>query len=265
MTMTDDCLVVGDIHGGWFTLVRLLNKAPKGLKVVFHGDLIDRGPNSRKVVEFAMDKAIPTCLGNHCDLCLAFYGRKARCASFYERGIWLSNGGDKAVKNWPTIDSRGKTEVVRHRDRGIGGCVPDDVLTWMESLPPYLTPSDQLDDKGRELLVSHTGYGLCANREDRDGWMTALWGRYPFDGPFASDPATGEPRDDGFHRVFGHTPCKQVITNQMWHNIDTGSVYGDRGGGKLSALLWPSKTIIDQVFDETPCEQTFQIVEGRLT
>lgn len=258
-TTTDDCLLFSDCHGAFYTLIRLLNKAPKGLRVISLGDEIDRGPHSRKVVEFVMSNGIPSVASNHVDLCLAYSahtkrGYKAKCTSYYERDIWLYNGGDWALGNWPHFDSKG------HR---CGERIPDEVLDWMAALPPYLYPSECLDENGRKLLASHTGYGLNA---DSDHWISALWGRHMGggaggDGPFKLDPETWKEADDGYHRVFGHTRVKEAVVTDQWSCIDTGAAYGEPFG-VLSALLWPSKMILTQPYDETPCEPTFAVVNG---
>ena len=124
-------ICISDIHGCYYTLIRLLDKCPKPARLFFLGDLIDRGPHSRLVIEFAINNEIPTCFGNHESLCLDFYNRKSRCSEYYERGVWLNNGGDKAVKNWPIIDARGADTPAKRqlleRDRYIGGRVPDSV------------------------------------------------------------------------------------------------------------------------------------------
>lgn len=254
--MNDDTIILGDIHGAANTMIRLLNRAPKGLKVVFHGDLIDRGPNSRKVVEFAMENKILTCSGNHEDLALAYSKHKkrgyiARCASYYDHDVWLYNGGYDALGNWPHIDEKGRRD---------GEFIPDEVLRWMAALPPYLYPSDQLDEDGRKLLVSHTGYGLNA---DSDNWISALWGRYPDDGPFAWTPETYKERDDGLYRVFGHTRVSKIVVGERFTNIDLGAAY--KQTATLGAFLWPSKTVMTEPFNESPCDPTFAIVDGRLT
>lgn len=258
--MKNDCLIFSDCHGAFYTLIRLLNRAPKGLKIVSCGDEIDRGPNSRKVVEFVMGNKIPSVQSNHIDLCLAYSehakrGYKARCTSYYDRDVWLYNGGEDALGNWPNFDSKGNR---------CGERIPDEVLDWMAALPPYLYPSEQLDENGRRLFVSHTGYGLHA---DSSRWINALWGRHMEggeggDGPFATDPKTGEEVDDGLYRVFGHTRVKTAEVTEKWANIDTGAAYS--GFETLSALLWPSKTVIIQSYDETPCEPTFTVVDGKI-
>lgn len=265
--MNDDIICLSDLHGCHNTMTRLLNRAPKGLKVVFGGDLIDRGPYSRKVVEFAMQNDIPTVRANHDDLCIAFYRPShSKCGCFYDDGVWLENGGKECLRNWPTVDKRDAKSIAEyHRDKRLGGRVPEEVLDWMAALPPYLYPSDRLDENGRKLFLSHTGYGLAANRLTPDGWMLALWGRRAQDNfPFATDPKTGLEIDDGLYRVYGHSIVKKVTVGLRDTCVDTGAAYSSRGFGLMSALLWPSKTVIEQPFDETPCDPTFTIADGRL-
>ena len=223
---------------------------------MFLGDEIDRGPNSRGVVEMAMNHAIPTVMGNHTSLCLAFYHRNARCAEMYKPGIWLENGGRECLRNWPVIDHRCSTpaEAQRaNRDKYLGGRVPDHVLNWMEQLPAYLYPSTQPDANGLQLFCSHTGFGLSADRGD---WFEALWCRHPYgEGIFP---------DDGLWRPVGHTPVREVKIEEKFGYLDTGAAYGKRGYGNLSAMVWPSKRIIVQPYDETPVRPAFTIEMGGL-
>lgn len=236
-------------------MLRLLNAIPKPFKLILLGDLIDRGPHSRQVVEFAMQNGIPTVLGNHESLALAFYNHDARCGDMYDRGVWLDNGGDKAVRGWLTIDKRTLTGPQIAQAEAIGGRVPDAVLAWMEALPAYIKgPEDQLDSNGRRLLASHTGYGLDADKGD---WFSALWGRHiEGDGDFP---------DDGYWRPVGHTIVKAAQITDTYGYIDTGAAYGSRGYGVLSALMWPTKEVFTQPFDETAVAPQFSVVDGVLT
>lgn len=249
--------LVSDIHGCINTLIRLLNRAPKGAQLVFNGDLIDRGPNSRAVVELAMEYAIPTVCGNHEDLALAFYNRKAHCARDYESGIWLHNGGYEALRNWPVDDTTApydNTPAARQeleRDKNLGGRVPAAVLDWMEGLPPYLTPSSVSDENGRTLLVSHTGYGLNA---DSGHWLSALWGRHPL--------REGDFPEDNYWRTVGHTPVKEVAVTEKWGYIDTGCAYASRGFGHLSGLVWPTKEVLVEPFNEKRVKRQFTLDKG---
>lgn len=258
-------VIISDVHGCWYTLTRLLNRCPQGAKLVFGGDLIDRGPHSRKVVEFAMENKIPTVAANHDDMCLAFYRRKARCAEYYGRDAWLDNGGFEAVRNWKTIDKRGRAGWEAARDESVGGCIPNEVLDWMEGLPAYLTPSDELDSAGRKLLVSHTGYALDEDRRGAAGWFRALWGRRSCDdGPWVGCDCKGNEIDDGYFRVYGHTPTKTPYITDSEANIDTGAAYSKRGYGNLTAFVWPTKEVIAEPYNEAPITPSWRLADGVL-
>ena len=215
-------LIVSDIHGCLQTMLALIAKHGKGRQLICLGDTIDRGPDSRGVVEYMMENGVPTCGGNHEDLAVAYSahtrrGFKSRCGDEYDRDIWLSgNGGREALKSWDA-------------DPRVG--LPDNVLNWMVNLPPYL-----LFDG---LLLSHTGYGLDA---DKGNWLRALWGRHPDSGAFTHAPKTGKPVDDGLFRVYGHTKTRKVELTKTHVNIDSGCAY--EGYGILTGFLWPEREIV---------------------
>lgn len=255
-------IVISDCHGCYHTMVRLLNACPKPARVILLGDLIDRGPHSRKVVEWAMEHQIPTTAANHEDLALAFYNHPAtHCAREYASGVWLDNGGNITVTDWPTVDRR-KPGCEVARDEAVGGRVPDKVLDWMGQLPAYIIPDAPPDANGRRLLLSHCGYGLDADKGTPAGWFRALWGRHRLgDGPF-TQIVDGKPLDDGYHRVFGHTQAKEVQRGEGWIMIDTGAAYGKRGYGNLTAFIWPTHEVITVPFDESPIKARFTVSTG---
>jgi len=124
-------------------MLRLLRqvqqKYPEERKLVLLGDLIDRGPNSNKVVGFAMGSrsSVSVVMGNHEHLAV-------EAISSGDMSGWFNNGGYETVKSW-------------------GGKVPASVLLWMRSLPVSL----QFD----KLLLSHTGHVPA------DCIETSLWAR----------------------------------------------------------------------------------------
>lgn len=212
-------LIVSDIHGCLKTLLALIEKHGKDRQLICLGDMIDRGPDSRGVVEYAMENHVPTCGGNHEDLAVAYSthtarGFKAKCADEYDEDIWLANGGIQALQSWGA-------------DFEVG--LPNKALQWMTNLPPYLRFGD--------LLLSHTGYGLDA---DKENWLRVLWGRHPDDGDFTHEK--GKPVEDGLFRVFGHTRAKKPVVAANHVMIDTGCAY--EGYGKLTGFLWPEKEIV---------------------
>lgn len=144
-------IIISDIHGCFYTLKRLLKKIPQGEPIVFAGDLVDRGPHSAQVIQFAIDNKIPSVLGNHEDLMMCDLGLNTN----YQRGTWMMNGG------LHTLDSYEAGKVSREH------------IEWLCHLPFFL----KFDD----LLVSHTGHGLVHDYDQ----MSALWARehmFPDDG-----------------------------------------------------------------------------------
>src|SRR2546429_477752 len=81
--------LIGDVHGCYTTLRALIQKIPQNMKICFVGDLVDRGKDSRKVVEFVKENNYDCILGNH----EVFY-------MGYDRVTWLNNGGEETLKSY---------------------------------------------------------------------------------------------------------------------------------------------------------------------
>jgi protein phosphatase len=229
--------IIGDIHGCAEELQTLLSKLgyqvewsddhgertvavkpPEGRKAVFVGDLVDRGPNSPDVLRIAMSMTAAgtayAVQGNH--------DRK------FER--WLA-GRKVTIAHGlqQTIDQ------VEGQDRG-----------FRETLPKFLDGlrSHVWLDGGR-LAVAHAGLkeemigrGSGAVRE------FALYGETTgeideFGLPVRADWAASYRGSTTV--VYGHTP----VVRADWVNntlcIDTGCVFG----GKLTALRWPEKELVE--------------------
>ena len=75
--------IIGDVHGEYKTLMALLKKMPD-YQPLFLGDMIDRGPDSKKVLDFAMKhgKAV---LGNHEHMMIDAY----RKGGYYQNSLWV--------------------------------------------------------------------------------------------------------------------------------------------------------------------------------
>ena len=53
--LTEDVVVIGDIHGCYKTLMKALNRAPKNSTFVFLGDYCDRGPHNAEVLNWVLE------------------------------------------------------------------------------------------------------------------------------------------------------------------------------------------------------------------
>lgn len=105
--------IIADISGNFTALRRLLAQMPDD-EAISLGDMIDRGPESRAVVEWFMAHGHAV-LGNHEHMMLDH----CRGTGYYAPGIWESNGGDATLA-------------------AFGGAIPEAVLAWAERLPLYL-------------------------------------------------------------------------------------------------------------------------------
>ena len=199
---------LSDIHGCLNKLEGLLAQcradARGDARFVFLGDYIDRGPDTRGVLELVMDlqrreAGRVTCLiGNHEDLALNAIDDPE------EIDQWVVyNGGDKALKSY------GATHPSQ---------LPADHVAWLRALSTY-------HDDGRRFFV-HAGVNP-SRPLDRQVRHDMLWIREPF---------LSDPRDFGRFIVHGHTPIRggrpDLRPNRV--NIDTAAVLG----GPLTAAVF---------------------------
>lgn len=91
-------IVVGDVAGQYDTLIKLIEPFLGKEEIVLAGDLVDRGPKSREVVQFAInnkDNGVKAIIGNHEDMMIDWYfwNMDGNYNTAYEYDVWLNNGG----------------------------------------------------------------------------------------------------------------------------------------------------------------------------
>lgn len=201
-------LAIGDIHGAIGALLRLLQRLRPGPDdtLIFLGDYIDRGEDSRSVLDYLMKlEQSYRCIflrGNHEDMLLAAYeGGEAEWA------LWLSNGGITTLRDFDLT------------------LPPPRYIQWLRRL--------SLFHETETHYFVHAGLrpgGPPSASTD----MERLWIREPF---LSSD------YDWGKRIVFGHTVhfgSPLVQPNKI--GIDTGACL--RGRGKLTGLVLPGNRFV---------------------
>jgi len=205
---------VGDIHGCLTKLKKLFERIspdPERDTVVFIGDYIDRGPDSKTVVEFVLSlkyqlKNVICLLGNHEQTFLNYYLHQKDGDLFY------LNGGETTVASYGFIDT----------PKGKKINVPERHLHFFTSLLPYYETD--------EYIFVHAGIrpGISLDKQTTDD---LLWIRHEFIRYF---------NDFGKIVVFGHTPLPEPLFESNKIGIDTGAVHG----GYLTCIVLPENKII---------------------
>ena len=195
---------VGDIHGSLTHLTRLVERVPfeSEDRIVFMGDYIDRGPDSRGTVQFLLQfrKQFPRSVflrGNHEEMFEDYLHRSGQFPS----GTFLLNGGAETLDSYG-LDPQGKAQVEDF---------PADHLE-------FLFGTDLMHREDQLLLV-HAGIRPSVPLEDQSR-EDLLWIREEF---FLHEHSLG------LTVVFGHTPLREIFQNLPYAiGIDTGAVYGGR-------------------------------------
>ena len=198
---------VGDIHGCLDKLDRLIaaceaRAGGRPARYVFVGDYIDRGPQSRDVIEFlrrrqAARPGTIVCLrGNHEQMAIDAH------ASDRAMPLWLANNGATTLRNYG------------------GGRISDEHLAWLTALP-------FCHDDGLRFFV-HAGIDLTVPLNEQEPEVM-LWMREPF-------LTYCDEVDCGRFIVHGHTPLRTGAPDLRRRrlNLDTAAVMG----GPLSAAAF---------------------------
>ncbi len=208
-------IIIGDVHGHYEGLTRLLAEISPRTEdqVYFLGDLIDRGPDSAKVVEFVKQRGYHCLLGNHEQLMLDAFPEGRIFAPALQ--AWLYSGGRS------TVASYGEDGILL------------DHLEWLRSLPTYLDLGD--------LWLVHAGVNphLPLNMQSAQEFC---WIRDEFHRsttPYFKDKLI----------ITGHTITftlpnvepGELAQGNGWLDIDTGA-YHPRSGW-LTALDMTNRTV----------------------
>lgn len=205
--------VIGDLHGCSDEPESLLKhlETQEGLGendvLIFLGDYIDRGPNSRGVINLMLDmkRRFPKTRflkGNHEDMLLDFLGFGGRLGHAF-----LYNGGLETIQSYD-----------------ISVFAPPDEM--VAALPAahfkFLCDLESMIEIGNYVCV-HAGLNPLRKYDDQVE-ADALWIRDEF-------IANNHPFEKQI--VFGHTPHQQVLLHLPYKiGLDTGLVFGN----KLSCL-----------------------------
>ena len=157
MSESPHTYVIGDVHGCYDTLMTLVKQLPEDARLIFVGDLIDRGSQSAEVVQFVREGGYECVLGNHEEMmvkAIAYVLDVCQTGGFLNpETLWMANGGIETLLSYG---------VVRIEEGRVEGAIPSKKivkrieadLTWMADLPLYL----KLEEKhpsGKPVVITH--------------------------------------------------------------------------------------------------------------
>ena len=216
--------VIGDVHGMLDTLSELLNKLPLDAKVVFVGDLIDRGDKSAQVISLVRKKGYACVLGNHENTFIRFFKDYFNGMDFdtlmEKWTMWLfANGGKETLQSYDFWDKSNSREAVLKK-------IKSD-MEWMQQLPVYLKLNAK-HPSNLPVVVSHSNITQVWHlRDNKEAFKTF------------KDKTTRTRnltcKNCGILNIYGHTPKPIGTKDKHCINVDTGCCYTQEGYGKLTA------------------------------
>ena len=229
--------IIGDVHGCFDELVDLLSrlgysveqqtnghralgysvKPPEGRKVVFLGDLVDRGPKIPDVLGLVMsmiEAGTALCVpGNH-DIKLM---RKLR-----GKDVQITHGLADSLQQLDKQPPEFRTQVSEFINALISHYVLDDG----KLVVAHAGMKEEMHGRGSGKVRDFALYGETIGETDEFGLPV----RYNWAAEYRGKAMV----------VYGHTPVPQADWLNRTINIDTGCVFG----GSLTALRYPEKELI---------------------
>lgn len=231
--------IIGDVHGEYGSLLRLREKLPKDAKLIFVGDLVDRGRKSKEVIAFVRKNNHSCVLGNHEDMMIAyvkaFEKSYPNLPSIVYWNKWIYNGGKETLLSYEIIYiDKDNGKLVCTEDEEKFNQLLDDVK-WLESLPLFIELEAKKNDK--PIVISHAPVANVwhfrnDNTKKEIFEEYALWNR------------TNPNKNVKIFNIFGHSLQKEVDTSKHYINVDTGCHYTKEGYGKLSAYCVETNEVI---------------------
>jgi protein phosphatase len=224
--------IVGDIHGCLDEVLQLAQKLgydvahnedgwcvghPDGRKLVFVGDLVDRGPDSPGVVRF-----VQGVVASGAGFCVAGNHDVKLARALSGKDVKVTHGLERSLAQLEGVASDAKSNIAKFLDGLISHYVMDEgrLVVAHAGLP------EDLHGRSSARVRSFAMYGETTGETDEFGLPI----RYNWAQLYRGKAMV----------VYGHTP----VLEAEWLNnticLDTGCVFG----GRLTALRYPEKELV---------------------
>ena len=249
--------IIGDIHGCTTELEILLEKLgytyeekdceactyhrlyfhPEGRKVVFLGDLVDRGPrnlDSYQLVSHMVAADNALCVpGNHDAKLL----KKLK-----GKNVQLRHGLEQTIKEFEALPENIVEPFKEKLSAFIDSLVSHYVLDDGKLVVAHGGLKEELQGRASGRVREFALYGETTGETDEFGLPI----RYNWAADYRGRALV----------VYGHTPVPKAIWLNRTINIDTGCVFG----GKLTALRYPERELVEVVAEREYSKPTRPLV-----
>jgi hypothetical protein len=230
--------IFGDVHGDARALKALIARAREfsgpDLQIFSVGDLLDRGPNSKEVIEVCIRESVQGLLGNH-ELWMHKYLTTGKFDEFALHGVM---GGKKTLSSYGISPDLVSSEI----EKTLNLKIPDSHREFFLGLPL----SRNLEIGGRKYRLTHGGIPIEAGKQAQALLVSSLAqiGFAPTPEEIAiniqkmiedNQPEIfvwgGAKKNrvfefpDGSYQVFGHTPWRggaEISDEGKYIALDTG-------------------------------------------
>ena len=217
--------VIGDVHGNYELLMELESQLLSDAELIFVGDLIDRGLNSKDVISFIRENSCLCVRGNHDEYMVKQLFKTPsqweEDLDFYE---WLESGGIMTLLSYG-ISGEYADFFTNPENRNH---IFFNDAKWLSALPYYIE-LDSPTINGRKIVISHSSIGNRWNERNQNSFKN-----------YVTNNRTKPVNVEGIYNIYGHTPSENVKVGEYSASIDTGAYYSK----KLSALEIPTLKII---------------------
>lgn len=222
--MIENVCIIGDIHGTlneFKELLSIIHSKYEKIRIILTGDLIDRGPDSVGVVRLARDLNLECVMGNHEHAFLKWFRNQGTSVDIYTPKDYYHKFSDEDIQyiaNMPTY-----IEL-------------DDLIVVHAGLKPGISLSNQKKEDLMYLRYTDSDRKFISlkkiNKIGKEKSGALFWTEF---GPFDKSIAYG-------HNVhsFENIKIDEYENGTACYGLDTGCCFG----GKLSALIWNTKEIV---------------------
>jgi len=224
--------VIGDVHGEYELLLALVERLPKEARLIFVGDLVNRGKKGREVIAFVRKHAFAVVKGNH-EGYMQEHGRmflemlKSTPEKEYYK-IWRYAGGVPILQTYqPFTRSHNEAYKVVKNKENIAQLESD--LDWIDTLP-LVYELGELKNYNLPVVVSHGNIG--------DHWHLKEKNLKEFE-YYALGNRNIPSEESPIFNIYGHIAVRELIQGKNFVCVDTGC--GKYHHAKLTAYCVETK------------------------